>query len=211
MESDRQVCLDSGMDDYLSKPINPVELFAAIERARILREERLATWQESALPHEPADSRPALTVLDSLLSDPASLARAPQEKIGVEAAAGPNWDGSVLLPDEPMDIELSVEHVGDRKFWLELVEVFLGEMPARIDTLRAAIESGDCGEVENLAHSIKGSCAEMLAEPMRQVALALELAGREERLADAPELLDGLIDSYRELEEILLRERTLVA
>ena len=91
------------------------------------------------------------------------------------------------------------------------MEVFLSEMPARIDRLRSAIEAGDSAEVENLAHNIKGSCAEMLAEPMRQMALALELAGREDRLADAPELLDKLIDSYRELEEILLRERTLVA
>ncbi len=33
MESDRQRCLDAGMDDYVSKPIRPVDLLAAIERA----------------------------------------------------------------------------------------------------------------------------------------------------------------------------------
>jgi CheY-like chemotaxis protein len=214
MQSDRQVCLDSGMDDYLSKPINPVELYAAIDRQRSLFEERMAAWEESSGVREMAQRRLSLSVVDKLPEGAGedALTAAPLEKIGLEpGATGPNWDGSVLMPAEPMDIDLSIEHVGDRKFWLELVEVFLGEMPSRIEALRELIEAGDAGEVENLAHSIKGSCAEMLAEPMRQVAQALELCGRERNLTDAPELLEKLFDSYRELEEILLRERAMVA
>jgi CheY-like chemotaxis protein len=33
MESDRQRCLDAGMDDYISKPVNPAALFAVVESA----------------------------------------------------------------------------------------------------------------------------------------------------------------------------------
>ncbi len=33
MAGDRERCLDAGMDDYVTKPIQPAELFAAIERA----------------------------------------------------------------------------------------------------------------------------------------------------------------------------------
>ena len=33
MQGDRQKCLDAGMDDYVTKPIRPAEMFAAIERA----------------------------------------------------------------------------------------------------------------------------------------------------------------------------------
>ncbi|MCB1956530.1 MAG: response regulator [Rhodocyclaceae bacterium] len=32
MQGDRERCIDAGMDDYVAKPIKPVELFAAIER-----------------------------------------------------------------------------------------------------------------------------------------------------------------------------------
>ena len=32
MKGDREVCLKAGMDDYLGKPIHPVELLAVIER-----------------------------------------------------------------------------------------------------------------------------------------------------------------------------------
>ncbi|HEX7632209.1 MAG TPA: PAS domain S-box protein, partial [Lacunisphaera sp.] len=34
MQGDREMCLEAGMDDYISKPIKRVELLAAIERAR---------------------------------------------------------------------------------------------------------------------------------------------------------------------------------
>jgi len=35
MQGDRELCLETGMDDYLSKPIKAAELYAAIEHWRI--------------------------------------------------------------------------------------------------------------------------------------------------------------------------------
>jgi protein-histidine pros-kinase len=55
MQGDRQRCLDAGMDDYLTKPIRPLELRAAIERC----------CGSEARPAAPTPSREELTpVLD---------------------------------------------------------------------------------------------------------------------------------------------------
>jgi two-component system, sensor histidine kinase and response regulator len=42
MEQDRQKCLDAGMDDFLSKPIEPDELFETLQRWVALRQEAAA-------------------------------------------------------------------------------------------------------------------------------------------------------------------------
>ena len=36
MDGDREWCLEAGMDDYISKPIDPAEMFAAIDRVMLL-------------------------------------------------------------------------------------------------------------------------------------------------------------------------------
>jgi len=40
MQGDREQCLGAGMDDYLTKPIKPVELAAALERGRAVVAQR---------------------------------------------------------------------------------------------------------------------------------------------------------------------------
>lgn len=39
MKGDREICMQAGMDDYLGKPIHPMELWAVIERWRQPRPE----------------------------------------------------------------------------------------------------------------------------------------------------------------------------
>jgi two-component system, sensor histidine kinase and response regulator len=37
MQGDREKCLAMGMDDYISKPVRPPELQAALERSKLAR------------------------------------------------------------------------------------------------------------------------------------------------------------------------------
>ena len=51
MRGDREMCLDAGMDDYLSKPVYLDELRASLERAS----ERIGAWRAAGLRAETAD------------------------------------------------------------------------------------------------------------------------------------------------------------
>ncbi|THF62525.1 response regulator [Pseudothauera rhizosphaerae] len=61
MEGDRERCLEAGMDDYVSKPVRPDELFAAMRRACARRDAMVAVLDDNAADAsllEPADAAP---------------------------------------------------------------------------------------------------------------------------------------------------------
>ena len=48
MQGDRERCLAAGMDDYISKPIDPAELFEVVERLTARPRERVFDHAQGA-------------------------------------------------------------------------------------------------------------------------------------------------------------------
>jgi len=73
----RERCLEAGMDDYVSKPIQPADLFAAIERAlstaRRARVEEIASPQPPAPAPMPGDPQRLLNAVTLLQQDASRL------------------------------------------------------------------------------------------------------------------------------------------
>jgi PAS domain S-box-containing protein len=88
---------------------------------------------------------------------------------------------------------------GDRALLGELVDMFLAEVPRWTSSLEAALAAGDAETLHRGAHSIKGAVATFGAEEARAAALALEVAAREKRLADAPAALAALKEALARL------------
>jgi signal transduction histidine kinase/DNA-binding response OmpR family regulator/HPt (histidine-containing phosphotransfer) domain-containing protein len=178
MEGDRQACLSAGMNDYLAKPFKPDDLLKTI-RANLNRA-LLAEWDAAA----------------------ASPAAPPSPPAGAEAAppapATPQPDGADDLP--PLDIAASLERAGDNDFWHLLLEAFLDDVPKRLETLRMAIAASDLVLAVKEAHTLKGSSAELVAEPLRQLAFNAEQLGKAGRL-------DELRDFHPQLSAEFVRLR----
>ncbi len=186
MESDRRKCLESGMDDYVTKPIDVARLFEAIERlAGPAESDPAAPPPTASSQPQPVDVTPNSRRPDPA---PAALAASPSE----------------------FDLEFALKRVdGDRSLLREVTGLFLEDAPGLLQQIRHAVQQHDARRLEHAAHTLKGAVGNFGANPTQSVALQLEKAGRSGQLDDAPDLLARLEDQFARLQpalETLLKE-----
>ncbi|MBF0482933.1 MAG: Hpt domain-containing protein [Desulfovibrionaceae bacterium] len=93
------------------------------------------------------------------------------------------WDRQRLLD----------RYEGDMATVIELCQALREDLPAKTARLTMAAASGDLERLSALAHSVKGICGTMAAEPCRLLALELETAARGGAAAAARGVLPGLL------------------
>ena len=71
----------------------------------------------------------------------------------------------------------------DNDFMIELVDLFLDDMPEQLEGLRKAVEQADSDSTAKAAHRIKGAAGNVGAERLSQICGELEHASR---AAEAP-------------------------
>jgi signal transduction histidine kinase/CheY-like chemotaxis protein len=179
MESDRQRCLDAGMDDYLSKP------FTLAGLASILRR-----WGPG---RATADKRPRL-----------GPAAAPDEQAFVRTDVGLTAaESSVILVLDGGKLDALRQAMGEEDF-AELVPAFLADVERMLAELPAAAARGDAEEVQRLAHSLKSSSANLGLVEISRLAKDLEFAAKAGELFDAEARIEAVADAYKRAREELL-------
>ena len=173
MRGDRERCLAVGMDDYVVKPIDPAEMYRAIERFPALCLAADPGLRESPAPAE---------LFAAEKSDAPGAAYAQESSHQMSASETPTVDWNVAksnFGDEP-------------KVLSEFAELLKSQAPALVADLHRAIETRDSKLLGRSAHTLKGSVSYFGAEPLVQAALALEFLGRTESFDNATELLATL-------------------
>jgi HPt (histidine-containing phosphotransfer) domain-containing protein len=116
----------------------------------------------------------------------------------------PSSDGSRAEPDvadgdEPLDqsrLTMLQSSGGGTDLVAELVELFVGDVPPRLDVLAGAIANGDAEALARAAHSLKGSSATMGAVGMSELCRRMEMLGRAGDVAPAAPLLVSLREEF---------------
>jgi len=94
---------------------------------------------------------------------------------------------------------------GEPDVLAEIFNLFLDDVPKRIDALRSAVLSGDAVKVQRTAHSLKGSSGNIGARAMHEVCRQIDERAKDGDLARVQSLLERLTSEYVKVEAELKR------
>jgi len=196
MRGDRERCLEAGMDEYVAKPVQPAELFKAINAtlgriAQTMLDDRQpavsAKCETPPAPH--ADNRPQP---QAWLTELAMPGRDEPFRATVASVTGIIDEASLR------------ERVGDDPELLaEIIGLFLDETPQLVAAIEDAIARGDAKRLERTAHRLKGAVGNFGARPASNAALQLEMFGRSGDLTGAEAGCSTLKRELQQLEPVL--------
>jgi two-component system sensor histidine kinase/response regulator len=113
----------------------------------------------------------------------AALARQAPAATGAAAAASPATADSPSSDTPPVAVlavdELLARVWGDRNFMARLVDIFLDELPGRLQAIRAAAAGADATALFDAAHALKGAALNLAAREVAEASQVLEALGRE--------------------------------
>ncbi len=163
-DKDRENCFNAGMDDFISKPVEP-----------------------DVLNH----------MLYLYLSRTAGERKIPQ--VEPETTALASEQENHRRPSPVFDRERLMERFGDDGELVDLVLAsFVEEAPELFLKLQTAVEDGMTDDIKSCAHAMKGSAANVNAERVRQIAMALEQAAGQGETALIKSLTGDLEKAFEE-------------
>ena len=112
--------------------------------------------------------------------------------------------GDVLDPDVVQSLR-QLTPPGEPDVLVEILTVFLNEVPKRIVALRAAAVAGDALAMQRAAHSLKGSSGNIGARALHEVCRQLDDRARSGDLTGVTPLLDSLATEYDRVEAEIRR------
>jgi signal transduction histidine kinase/CheY-like chemotaxis protein len=161
MAGDEQKSLEAGMNDHITKPIDPEQLFATLQKW-IKQDAERAASQKSALADAPAEPDQAVPEEEDL----------PESLPGFGLA-----DGLKRLQ-------------GNKRLYRKLLLNFATDYDAAANDIREALDAKDFEHAHSLVHNLKGMAGNLAATELQAAAVNLEklVKGVEKTITPSKEL-----------------------
>ena len=172
MKGDRERCLASGMDAYISKPIPRRELLDLLHEYEALHAQVL----DASHPQEQVEGRP------------------------------------LRQEDEPVDCQGVRDYLaGDSQLLSELIKIYLAQGPSLLAAAQQALREKNGRDLARVAHTLKGSAGNILAQASVEIAERLEALAAEGDFTRAQEMIDALQEEMECLRSSLSESRGVAA
>ena len=203
-KSDKDKCADSGMDDYLQRPIKAKRLYETIERllnnkcSYQVAFNRITVLAASSTPQRTEQYASVVSSLPPCSTSERNLV-SPQIKEKQETVVVTIENKNVF------DKHAALESIdGDTDLFRDMIELFLAKSPDLLDTILKSIEAGDHLQIERSAHALKGSVSHFFASSVYEAVLELEELGRNNGdIMTAMELFSVLQQKMIQLREVM--------
>jgi CheY-like chemotaxis protein len=180
MQGDCELCLEAGMDNYLSKPIRVKELVATLQKC-----------QSGGRREEEKKGRRA------------EEQKSRQAEINNQQSTIDNQQSPIPAVLDPAALDKLVEMGGDTGFLAEMIESFLKDVPHLLITMRQALKHGDVAELWMAAHTLKSDSADFGAISLSGFCKELEMMGKAGTLEGAAELIVQVEAEYERVKRAL--------
>ena len=221
VKGDRERCLEAGMDEYVSKPIEPNQFLRLLDRmipasapaaATVTADASESTRQDVApAPMEdgkpkagpdaassPAQPVPA-QVNATQTSGPAPAGARPEAGPAAGDSQPANGNGQ-----PPVDMQsLLARCMGSEEFVLKIAAKFQEKVREDLQNLEKAVAAGDAEQIGFWAHKMKGGAANLSAKRLSEAARYMEQSAKAGNAAAASEFLPAVKDELARCLEFL--------
>jgi len=213
MLGDREMCLEAGMDDYISKPIRVEEVVRALsqcqEGLKVGRLQVESSEGESEVDRLQVESSEEELKVSKLkvetLEDNLQASTSIQPTLG-EGLRPTTPNPSTAALDARAFQELR-EMVNNDQVLVGVVDRYLEESPNLLSAIAEAVAQGDAEVLQRSAHTLKSTSAMLGATSLSQLCQELETNGHNSSPASSEAMVSQVKTEYERVQTTLLQRR----